>query len=63
MTIQQQSNLIVYGDSIGILVTPHTIDGQPGVAYCDWGYTNKAEVAHRDLLQLSLSLRCEGQAA
>lgn len=62
MTTQDQMNLIEYGKSIDIKVTPMVIDGEPGVAYCDWGYTVKAEVAHRDLLFLTYQTEKCGNA-
>lgn len=55
MTEKEQANLIKYGESIDILVTPVIIDGKRGVHYTK-NATTDAQRAHNDLLSLSLQI-------
>jgi len=55
MTKLQQENLIKYGSSINVLVTPKVIEGELAVAYRD-SETRSADRAHYDLLQYTLEI-------
>lgn len=55
MTKLEQENLIKFGSSINVLVTPKIIDGELAVAYRDYE-TRNAEMAHRDLLSFACEL-------
>lgn len=55
MTKQEQENLIKFGSSINVLVTPRIIDGELAVTYRDHE-TRDANRAHYDLLQFACEL-------
>jgi hypothetical protein len=59
MNPQEQANLVIYGNSIGVKVTPVVVDGELAVNYRDH-QTKDPQRAHKDLLAFS----CEvGRAA
>lgn len=55
MTLSEQENLIKYGSSINVLITPFLIDGEFGVKYRDHE-TRDAKRAHIDLLSFTYEL-------